>query len=567
MRAALRLLGLALAVALLGAGSANAAILGNPEFSFSPHTKAQAGAGNAVTATFVWLPPTFSPPGPTDKHVVTVGDLDGGPPQAFGVGGTTSSIPLILSDGHRYSITVAACQTPTCVVGSAGTTFATGTTRIDATPPVGTLRINGGAAATNSRDVTLDLTATDPLIGGVPDTSSGITQVAADVDGDGTTPCTILIGPGSDTSGCAVPFAPSISSTIPPGPDGVKTMGAVFGDGARQNTRPCPPLIFCAILLGSPILGNASAPATDTILLDTARPIGLVDQDRFTVVRGDAVRVSATGSVDPNPAAASGVDAATATWQFKDGTPTATGATVTHAFTQVGTFVGEMRVRDRAGNQSDPRTFAVTVTPSAVAAGGGGRLRGITGTAAFEVDRMSVRARYVRSRLRGSIILSGSASRAGPLRAELRRSARGKVIGRAATRALRVGAFTRTLRLPPRLLPGTYRLSFVGPGGTLRTTLTLLAPREGVISSGRVQVAGGGASALFRIAAQPVRALRGRLAVVWFQGTRRLASVPVASGRSIRASLPGGAGLGAGRLIAQLRAGGTVVGSAARVVR
>jgi hypothetical protein len=67
------------------------------------------------------------------------------------------------------------------------------------------------------------------------------------------------------------------------------------------------------------------------------------------------------------------------------------------------------------------------------------------------------------------------------------------------------------------------------------------------------------------MAAQPVRALRGRLTVAWSQGSRSLATVPVASGGTIRAALPGGAG--PGRVRAVLRAGGTVVGSATGTLR
>lgn len=166
MRALLRPLGLALLICLLGAGGAHAVIQDVPQFTLSPFTKAQAGGGNAVQATLLWKPPVFLDPNPLNKQVVVVTDLDGGSPQTFSAGPTDSSMPLLLSDGHRYSITVAACQTATCVLGSVSTAETTGTTRIDATPPAGTMRINGGAAATNNRTVALDLTAADPLIGG-----------------------------------------------------------------------------------------------------------------------------------------------------------------------------------------------------------------------------------------------------------------------------------------------------------------------------------------------------------------------------------------------------------------
>ncbi len=161
-------------------------------------------------------------------------------------------------------------------------------TRIDATPPSGTVQVNGGAAATNSRNVTLNLAASDPLINGIPGSSSGVTQAAVDVDGDGTFPCSIFFNdPNPDFSGCAGNFNPATPATLTAG-DGVKTVGVKFGDGARTPPVPCTS-IFCVVTLGSPILGNESAIATDTILLDTVKPIALFTQDRFTVNRGGSV--------------------------------------------------------------------------------------------------------------------------------------------------------------------------------------------------------------------------------------------------------------------------------------
>jgi hypothetical protein len=551
---ALRLLVLTLVAGLaVGVGSAGAAIIG-PSFSTSPFTIAQPGVGNTVTVNLIWEPAQFLPPTATDKQTVTYQDLAGGPPQTFSAGSTQGSIPLLLTNGHRYTLTVSACQTAACTIGAFDTLSVSQTTTIDATGPAGTVQVNGGAAFTNNPKVTLNVAATDPLIDNIPDTSSGVTQAAVDVDGDGTIPCSIIISGNSDTSGCAQAFAPALTANLPAG-DGPKKVGVYFGDGARQNTRPCTG-IFCNILIfGSPILGNASAEAFDTIGLDTAKPIALATQDRFTVDRGDTVRFDSSTSIDQNPATASGVDPASATWQFKDGSPQATGAKVAHVFNQAGTFVGELRVRDRAGNLSDPRQFAVTVTGPAATAGS---LRGITGTAAFTLDRLSVRAKYVRSRLRGSVIMAGSAVQAGALRAEIRRSARGKVLGRVRSKALKLGAFTRTLKLPATLLPGTYRLSFVGPGGTLSTTLTLKPPREGVIGSARVNSSG----VTFRMAAQPVKALRSKLTITWFKGSRNVTTVAASSGRTIRSATPRGATIGPGRIKAVLKAGGTVVGSA-----
>ncbi len=82
-----------------------------------------------------------------------------------------------------------------------------------------------------------------------------------------------------------------------------------------------------------------------------------------------------------------------------------------------------------------------------------------------------------------------------------------------------------------------------------------------------MSLSGGRAVALFGMAAQPVRSLRGRLVVSWSQGGRGLGSVPVTAGALIHATLPAGAVVSAGRLRAELRAGRTVVGSAATRVR
>ena len=484
MRSPLRLLALTLVVTLAAVGSAQAVMQDLPEFTLAPFTKAQKGAGTAVTGTLVWRPTIFLSPGPgSDKQTVTTTQLPGGSPQTFSVGPTASSLsPLFFVDGAQYSISVAACQTvATCIVGDFNTFDATGTTRIDATPPSGTVQINDGALATNNRTVTLNLEATDPLIGGAPGTSSGITQSATDVDGNGTFPCDFIFLPGGtqDFSGCAVAFNPATPATLTAG-DGLKTVGVKFGDGARPASVPCRPP-FCAILLGSPILGNESAIATDTILLDTVKPVAAFTQNRTTVDRGGEVTFNATTSTDLS----SGIDPPATTWAFKDGTPPVTGATVTHTFNQAGTFVGELRVKDKAGNTSDARSFTVTVNGPGGSGASGGSISGITGKAAFTLNRLKVNARLVNvrfrgsivKRLKGSIVISGTTTKKGALRADIRRTPRGRLLARIKAKKLKVGPFTRTLKLPANLQPGTYRLAFVGPGGTLRFTLKL-TPRR-----------------------------------------------------------------------------------------
>lgn len=555
----------ALVVTLVWAGAAQAVISGQPAFTLSPFTKAQAGAGNAVALTMLWGPPQFLSNGADDHQEVILTELPLGSPQKFTAGKTASSLtPLFVGNGRPYRTTVAACEQASCVLGSINTAEATGTTMIDATPPTGTVVLNGGAPATNDRTVTLGLAATDPLIEGRPGTSSGVTQFAIDIDGDGTFPCGILIG--SDFSGCAQTFAGTGSATVPAG-DGVKTVGVLFGDGARAPSVPCT-TPFCAVLLGNPILGNVSTtPATDTILLDTVKPTAVATLDRTSVERGASVSFSSAASTDPGGAVASGIDPAATSWEFADGTPPAAGATVAHTFSTVGTFIGRLLVRDRAGNVSGAGAFTVVVGPRAgETVSGSGSVAGVSGTAGFSVSRLRVKAKYVRSRLKGSVTVAGASTLSGRLRLVVRRGPRGKVL-RAAASTIGVAPFTKTLTLPSSLRPGRYTLALAGPGGTLSSVLTLKPPREGVIASGKITRPGPRARATFRFAARPVAGLRGTLRVVWSQGRRTLGVVRVGSGAAVRAALPAGSTVTRGPLRAVLRARTTVIGSAAARVR
>lgn len=97
----------------------------------------------------------------------------------------------------------------------------------DITAPTGTVTINNGAAATNNRQVILTLAATD--------NSGTVAQMECSNDGV--------------TYAAAVPYATSLAWTLATG-DGVKTVYVRFLDAA----------------------GNPSAPATDTITLDTMPP-------------------------------------------------------------------------------------------------------------------------------------------------------------------------------------------------------------------------------------------------------------------------------------------------------
>ncbi len=552
--------------ALACAGTANGVVAGTPDFTLAAFTKPQPVGGGALGLTMQWVPVTFVVPTGDEHYEVILAPLPAGSPQVSVADATATSFgPLAVQNGQALRVTVAACQQPSCTLGSASTAEVTADTTIDATAPAGTVAIDGGAAATNDPRVDLALSAADPLIDGRDGTSSGVTQFAVDVDGDGTFPCEPVV-PGAappDRSGCAQDMAATATATLPPG-DGIKTVGVSFGDGARVLSVPCP--APCAAVPGGGILGNASPSFTDTILLDTVTPVARLGQDTRTVERSDPVVLDAAASTDGGAATSSGIDFPATTWDFNDGTPVVTGSRVTHAFARLGTFVGLMRVRDRAGNVSDPKAFTVTVIPHAgETIDGFGSVAGVRGSAAFALSQINVSARYTQSRLSGSIQFQGVSSRAGRLAVRIRRSARGPALV-TARRAVGAGAFTRGLRLPPTLLPGTYRLEFAGPGGTLAGTLTLRPPREGVASSAAVTLRGG-PSARFVFAALPTPRLLSKVTVTWAHGRTRLGTVRAGSGAVVTARLPGRVKVRPGTLTATLRAGTAVVAVASATVR
>jgi PKD domain len=548
----------ALLAALVFTAGAEAAVTA-PDFR--PPAFAKGFRSGGVVVTLRWAPATFSPQTALDRIDIVLRNEtrpDASPPPVLDLPRDSAQLPVVLIEGHAYTITIQACQSAgPCSLRPPGAVWSsTGTLRADDIAPTGSLQINGGRPFTNSLDVTLNFSAADPEpgTGGI---ASGVSQVALDLDGDGVYPCSNVFPPPPDNSGCARPFTAAIPLTLRP-VEGVHTVGATFGDGARDVEPPCT-LPFCVPTLDFRLLGNPSASVQGTVVVDTERPTARVFQSRVSLERGDAVLFDASRSVDSDKNVPSGVDLPASTWDFRDGAPRITGAKATHVYQRVGTFAGELQVRDRAGNASDPQTFSVTVTPGPGDAGAVGAVTGGPG-ARFRIDALRVRARYVRSRLKGSIVITGSSTQAGPLRVTVKR--RG---GRSVSRrtSLPAGAFIRSVALPARLLPGRYALGFSGPGGTLRAPLRLLPPREGVLRSARLTRSAHGVRATFTFARQPVPSLRRRLTVAWARDGRALPATAVRPGRRVVATAPATVNGATGRLRATLRAGNTTVGSAA----
>ena len=450
--------------------------------------------------TLTWLPPSSPRPRRTGKQTVVVIPDNGGAQSRSVVGPTASSFSGSLLNGFRFSLTVLACQTDTCPADSPQTTR---TTRIDATPPSGRCRSTPARPRRTTGPSPSTFAATDPLIGGAPGTSSGVTEAAIDIDGDGITPASCsATRPTQRLRGALRPDGVRHPDR---GRRGEDRQGQLRRRGPRQHRALREPLLHTAPHWPHPgqCVGarHRHDPARHREAGRHRDPGPLHRRARGAAVRFDATSPSTRG------AAASGVDPATATWAFKDGTPTATGAKVAHVFTRTGTFVGELRVRTGRQPLQRPRLLG-DGRPGPGAAASAGSLGGVTGSARFQIDRLKVRARYVRSRLSGSIALHGSLRPPGALRAEFRRRAaapcwpgRGPAPPRGAVRA--DGEAADAPR--PRHLPGRVRRPGRDPGRASRCARRARAssgPGASKLSRGR-------AVALFRMAAQPVRSCAG----------------------------------------------------------
>jgi hypothetical protein len=162
----------------------------------------------------------------------------------------------------------------------------------------------------------------------------------------------------------------------------------------------------------------------------------------------------------------SGMDAATATWNWGDGTATSKGFDASHAFAGPGTYLVRFSVADAAGNVSETTrevkvaaagggpvlsgstTTGGGTTTSGGTATGGGEVRG-RGTPATTPLKVTVRS--VPKRTGRRVLRLGVTSAAGTVRVSLRRG--GRV---ALTRVAKVTAGKVAVTLPKKLAAGSY---------------------------------------------------------------------------------------------------------------
>jgi hypothetical protein len=134
--------------------------------------------------------------------------------------------------------------------------------------------------------------------------------------------------------------------------------------------------------------------------------------------------------------------------------------------------------------------------------------------------------------------------------------------------ALSNGAFTKTLTLPARLLPGRYVLRVAGRSGVVtlagaERTVQIVAPPEGVVAHAYISAEPRRLQARFEFAAQP---RVGPIVVTWYKPDGGAAAAPLTKPRRpvvstfVRAA-HGELQSGTWRCV--LRAGGVVVARAA----
>ena len=99
--------------------------------------------------------------------------------------------------------------------------------------------------------------------------------------------------------------------------------------------------------------GNVETPKTQTIKVDTKNPLAQLVSSPTTAQPDRDISFDGSGSTD-------NIGVVSHTWDFGDGSTTATGPTATHKFPRPGTYTVTLTVKDAADN-SNSRTVTVTI--------------------------------------------------------------------------------------------------------------------------------------------------------------------------------------------------------------
>jgi hypothetical protein len=239
-------------------------------------------------------------------------------------------------------------------------------------------------------------------------------------------------------------------------------------------------------------------------------------------------------------------------WTFGDGTA-GSGLAVAHAYASAGTYTANITVTDAAGNSAS-RQIAVTISA----------LQSTLTTAKFS-------GKWKQSGIKGTLLVKGSIPRAGTYVVDVFKGKTRKVH---ASFTLGGGAFSKTIKLPAKLLPGSYHVALVPsfPATQVKPAgrdAKLAAPAEGVVDLVALSGANNGPPARtlrnattiwasFRFAAVP----RGSLTLTWYRTVngkkQNLGSTTKAAARKVASYLRLGGTLH-GRFTAVLARKGKVI--------
>jgi PKD domain len=219
--------------------------------------------------------------------------------------------------------------------------------------------------------------------------------------------------------------------------------------------------------LGNAVVVFANLTTIRVAALDVSPPAFTAVDVPASGITGQPVALSA-GTVDVWSALGAGQPS----WSFGDGA-TGAGPTVSHAFAKAGTYTVTVGVSDAVGNAAAPATRQIVITDPAPPPPPAGP--------AITVKNPRLSAVYRASKLVGSIVLTGTSPIKTTLTIAIRRHG-AKKNSSSSSFAAKAGTWTRTLKLPTGLTPGTYEVTVAGTGVTsAQTSFAIAAPKTGIV--------------------------------------------------------------------------------------
>jgi PKD domain len=392
-------------------------------------------AGNV---TLVWF--QYQPMSPSYSHGVVFESTLAATPGAVWQSPQTLSDPLLISDSPEVA------ATPAGEVTVAWTEAESESVKVVTRPPGGTFPAASAATTITPNDKQIqsgfmlfpftslhvvananETVVTFARSDGTNFLEEAVSRPAgAPWPDPATHPPTVLSQPGSDVA--------SVGSSL--ASDG---LGNVVATWVRGNV-----IQAAAFAVSGPAVVALAVPPTAT----TGQPVSM-----------------AAATVD----VWSGLAPGQPTWSFGD-TNLGVGPTVSHVYAAPGTYTVSVVATDAVGNAGGPATHQIVVTNPP-----------IPPIPATTIARPKLKALWKSNKLVGSVALSGTVGLSTVLTAKvkLHGGTKTSISSRCGTK---LGAWSRTLKLPSGLAPGRYDVTVSGNGVSSATTsFTLVAPASGII--------------------------------------------------------------------------------------